>query len=178
MPSVLWRLGAAAVVEQARVEDEHVRLHVGAPQTAVHPGNRVSLAVEVIPRPGVHIYGPGVGGGYQGLALAIDPQPWLTVYPVRYPPEEVLELPWDPETLTGYRGPVRVAVDVALGTRQELAGLLEAGQGLVLTGACRLQACDARRCWPPETLTVQWRFDLIAPDLARVPEHLQRRAKS
>ncbi len=130
-----------------------------------------------IPHPGVHVYGPEVSGGYQGLIVSIDPQPWLTVYPARYPPARPLSLPWTDEILTGYTEPVRIEIDVALGTRQELAALLEAGQGLTLTGTCSPQACDDRVCLPPESISIQWRFDLILPDLARVPEPQQHKGK-
>jgi hypothetical protein len=177
MPSVLWRLGAATATEHSIVFREHVEVRASAPQTALHPGNRVTLLVDVRPRPGAHVYGPDVGGGYQGLAVRIDPQPWLTVHAAQYPAARMLTLPWTDEILTGYTAPVRIEIDVALGTRQELAGLLEAGQGLTLTGTCLLQACDDQVCWPPESIGIEWRFDLIPPDLARAPEELQHRAE-
>lgn len=81
-------------------------------------------------------------------------------------------------TLTGYTDHLRVEIDVALGTRQQLAAFLEAGQGLTLTGTCRLQACDDRVCWPPEAVPIEWRFDLIRPDLVKSPESLQHKARS
>jgi WD40 repeat protein len=67
-----------------------VRVRASAPQRAVHPGNRVTLIVDVLPSQNVHLYGPEVRGGYHGLAVAIDPQPWLTVYSARYPPAQRL----------------------------------------------------------------------------------------
>lgn len=177
MPSILWRMGAAMAGDHSVVERAHVGVRTSAPQDAVHPGNRVTLSVNVVPHPGVHIYGPDVGGGYQGLAVTLDPQPWLTAYPAQYPPARELVLPWSDEVLTGYTEPVRVEIDVALGSRQELAALLEAGQGLTLTGTCALQACDDQVCWPREATKIEWRFDLITPDLTRVQEPLQHKAK-
>jgi hypothetical protein len=73
---------------------------------------------------------------------------------------------------------VRVAIDVVLGTRQELAAVLEAGQGVTVAGTVRLQACDDRVCWAPEAIPVRWHFDPRPPDLDRSPEPLQHKAKA
>ncbi len=178
MPAVLSRLGMAMAVERASVDREHVRIRVRATQSSVHPGNRFTLFVSLIPRPGVHVYGPDVTGGSQCLAVTIESQPHLTVYSPTYPEARRLTLPWTDEVLTGYTEPVEVAIDVALGTRQELAPLLEAGQGMTIGGTVALQACDDRVCWAPETVRVEWHFDLIAPDLVRAPESLQHKAKT
>ncbi len=178
MPAVLARLGAAREVERAAAAGEHVTVRTAATQTAVHPGNRFTLYVNLLPRVGVHLYGPEVQGGYQGLTVTIEPQPHLTVYRPEYPETRRLALPWTDEALTGYTEPVRVAIDVALGSRQELAPLHEAGQGVPISGTVNLQACDDRVCWAPETIRVQWHFDLIPPDLVRAPEALQHKAKA
>lgn len=177
MPSVLTRLGTLFTTEHGSVAREHVRVRVAATQQAVHPGNRFTLFIEVIPADGVHVYGPEVTGGYQGLDITIDPLPYLTAHPASYPPARTLRLPWTTERLAGYQEPVRVAVDVALGTRQEMAAVLEAGGGLRIGGRVRLQACDNRECWAPEDIPVTWQLDLILPDLQRAPEPLQHKPK-
>lgn len=177
LPAVLYRLGAAAVVAHGLAQREHVRVRTAATQTAVHPGNRFTLVVDVLPRPGAHVYAPDVEG-YQGLALHVVPAPYLTVYPPVYPVPEDLALAWTDESLRGYRGPVRVTVDVACGTRQEMGRLLDAGQGLVINGTLALQACDDRTCWPPETVPLRWQFALVPPDLVRAPEAIQHRPKA
>jgi hypothetical protein len=177
MPSVLTRLGTLFAVEHGSVAREHLRVRVAATQQAVHPGNRFTLFLEIIPADRVHVYAPEVGGGYQGLDVGIDPLPYLTAYPAAYPPSHPLRLPWTNEPLAGYEGSARVAVDVALGTRQEMAAVLEAGQGLRISGTVRLQACDDRVCWAPDVIPVEWHLDLIAPDLQRAPEPLQHKPK-
>ncbi len=178
MPAVLARLGTSMEVERAEVLGEHVTVRAAATQASVHPGNRFTLYVNIQPGAGVHLYGPGVGGGYQGLMVTVESQPHLTVYPPEYPEARMLTLPWTDEALTGYTKPMRVAIDVALGSRQELAPLLEAGEGVTIAGTVALQACDDRVCWAPETIRVQWHFDLIPPDLVRAPEALQHQAKA
>ncbi len=177
MPTMLSRLGAVFAIDRRSVSHEHVLIHTGAVQPAVHPGNRFTLFVDVTPLHGAHIYGATVGGGYQALDVSIDVLPYLTVHPIRYPDAATLRLPWTDEVLTGYERPARVAIDVSLGTRQEMAGVLEAGQGLLITGSVRLQACDDRMCWAPEVIPVAWHLDLVTPDLERAPEPLQHKPK-
>lgn len=89
-----------------------------------------------------------------------------------------LNLAWTDEALTGYKGRVPVAIDVSLGTRQEIAAVRDAGHGLAIGGTVRLQACDDRICWAPEAIPVTWHVDLRAPDLERSPESLQHRPKA
>jgi len=178
MPTMLSRLGAVFAIDRSRVASEHVLIHTGAVQTAVHPGNRFTVFVDVTPLHGAHVYGATVGGGYQSLDVSVDVLPYLTVHPVSYPDAAPLRLPWTDEVLTGYERPARVAIDVSLGTRQEMAAVLESGHGLAITGSVRLQACDDRMCWAPEVIPVAWHLDLITPDLERAPEPLQHRPRA
>lgn len=95
-----------------------------------------------------------------------------------YPRPARLALAWTDEPVRGYRGPVRVTVDVACGTRQEMAALLEGGLGLTIHGTLAFQACDDRTCWPPEVVPLRWQFALTPPDLVRAPEELRHRSKA
>ena len=178
MPTVLTRLGRAFEVERGSIAREHLRVGTRATQAAVHPGNRFTLFVDVIPLDGVHVYGPAVGGGYQALEGTVDPLPYLTVHPARYPDVTSLRLAWTDEVLTGYEAATRIAIDVSLGTRLEMAAVLEAGRGLTITGTLRVQACDDRMCWAPEAIPLAWHLDLIPPDLERSPESLQHKPKA
>lgn len=177
-PSVFWRLGLDLASPMGSAEREHLRVRTGASDATVSPGNRFTLFVDIEPLPGVHVYGPEVGGGYQGLALTIDPPAHILSHEPTYPAPMRLRLPWTDEVLTGYARSFRIAVDISLGTRLELAPLIEAGQGLRIAGTLRLQACDNRECWPPEAIALEWRIGLRPPDLERVPEPLQHKAKA
>jgi hypothetical protein len=178
MPAVFWRLGLDRLVPTGTAEREHLRVRTAASDTAVNPGSRFTLAVDIEPLGGAHVYAPNVDGGYQGLEVHIAPLPYIQVHEPVYPPPTHLRLPWTNETLSGYAGPIRMAVDVSLSTRIDLAPVIEAGQGLTLTGWVRVQACDERVCWPPETISLNWHLDLRPPDLDRVPEALQHKARA
>ncbi|MGQ0550914.1 MAG: protein-disulfide reductase DsbD domain-containing protein, partial [Armatimonadota bacterium] len=169
--------GLGRLVATATAEDAHLRIRAAASDTAVNPGNRFTLAVDIEPLQGAHIYAPDVRG-YQGLEVHIDPLPYMQVHEPVYPLPTYLRLPWTDESLSGHTGPVRVTVDVSLSTRIDLAPVIEAGQGLNLTGWVRAQVCDERVCWPPETVSLNWHLDLRPPDLDRVPDALQHTAKA
>jgi hypothetical protein len=177
LPAVLYRLGAGAVVTHGLDQRGPVRVRTAATQTVVHPGNRFTLVVDVLPRPGVHVYAPDAGG-YQGLTVDVVGESFLTLFPPVYPRPARLALAWTDEPVRGYRGPVRVTVDVACGTRQEMAALLEGGLGLTIHGTLAFQACDDRTCWPPEVVPLRWQFALTPPDLVRAPEELRHRSKA
>ncbi|HET8680236.1 MAG TPA: protein-disulfide reductase DsbD domain-containing protein [bacterium] len=178
MPAVFWRLGLDRFVATATADGEHLRVRTAASDTAVGPGNRFTLVIDLEPLGGAHLYAPDVGGGYQGLDVSIDPLPYIQVHEPVYPLPTDLRLPWTDETLSGYTGPMRVTIDVSLSTRMDLAPVIEAGQGLNLTGRVRVQACDERICWAPETVTLNWQLDLRPPDLDRVHEALQHKARA
>lgn len=176
-PTVFWRVGLDLSAASGGGEREHLRVRTAMSDEIVSPGNRFTLFVDVDPLPGVHAYGPDVGGGYQGLVLAIAPPAHVLSHAPVYPPAARLHLPWTHEVLTGYTHPIRVSVDISLGTRIELAPMIEAGQGLRIPGELRLQACDNRLCWAPETIALAWHVGLRAADLERVPEPLQHKAR-
>jgi DsbC/DsbD-like thiol-disulfide interchange protein len=176
-PAVFWRLGLDLSAASGGGEREHLRIRTAVSDEIVSPGNRFTLFVDIDPLPGVHVYAPDVGGGYQGLALSVDPPAHVLAHEPIYPPAARLRLPWTGEALTGYARPVRVSVDISLGTRIDLAPVIEAGRGLRIPGTLRLQACDNRVCWAPETIALSWHVGLRPPDLERVPEPLQHKAK-
>ncbi len=147
-----------------------------ATETVLYPGNLVTLYADLKPHPGAHVYAPGVAG-YQGVALAVEPQPFLQVRNVRYPAAAVLHIPILGETLAVYHRPVRISVDVALGNRLELQPVYDAGGTLEIRGTLTFQACDDRACYPPQQVPLLWTFSLQPPDLERPPEALRHREK-
>ncbi len=73
-----------------------------------------------------------------------------------------------------YTSRIRITVEVALGTRQDLKPVYDESGILRFEGIVSLQACDESMCWPPTEIAVEWVLHLIPPDLERPPEDLQR----
>jgi len=130
--------------------------------------------VEVEPSPGVHVYAPGAGADYRPLTLHIHSQPYCVADDPVYPaPDGTWTSPLE-EQVPVYTRPARVRVEVALGTRQELKPVYDAGGRLEVTGILTLQACSEATCWAPQDVTLTWALTLLPPDLERPPESLRR----
>ncbi len=157
-----------------QVEGEQVTIRALTLQREVYPGNRFALLVDVEPRPGVHVYGPGAGAEYRSLALRVHSQPYLAVDEPVYPaPDGLWTSPLD-ERVPVYTRRVSVRVEVVLGTRQELKPVYDAGGTLAVAGILSFQACSETVCWPPHDVPVTWALTLHPPDLERPPEPLRR----
>lgn len=166
--------GGPELAPMPAVESARVTVRPAAVQPEVYPGHRFALFVDVEPQHGVHLYAPGAGEEYHTLRLAVHSEPYLTVYEPSYPLAETTWAGPLGEAVPVYAARARITVEVALGTRQELAPVLEGGGVLRLEGTLHLQACTDAICWPPEDVPVAWTLRLLPPDLERPPEPLQR----
>ena len=155
----------------------YVTIATTATEDRVRPGNRFTLIAEVTPVPGAHIYAPGAEPfGYQPLALTIEPPQSSTIYPAQFPEAEIMEFPILGESVPVYTRPVRVMVDVALGSRQEMTEALSAGS-MTIRGRIALQACDEAECYAPQSIPVTWELMVEPVDTERVPEGLRRETR-
>lgn len=172
---ILDRLGVAPVSTPTIVDAKQLRLSSSASTPVVHPNQRVALFLDIDLTPGMHVYAPGVQG-----YIAIEWKMSGTAakfYPVRYPAPEKLRLKVIKETVPVYRGHVRLAEDVGVGTEAQLKPLLNDRGEVALEGSLRYQACDNRECYVPETVPVKWTFKFEPLDRERVPAELQRQPK-
>ncbi len=157
-----------------QVDGEQVAIRALTLQRDVYPGNRFALMVDVEPRPGLHVYAPGAGADYRPITLRMEAQLYLATNEPVYPaPDGAWTSPLE-EQVPVYTHPVRVRVEVALGTRQELKPVYDDGGTLEVIGILSYQACSETVCWPPQDVTVTWALTLLPPDLERPPEPLRR----
>ena len=89
------------------------------------PGDRVSLVVQVTPRPTMHLYAPGKHG-YQVVRLVIDPQPWLRAHETTYPSSEIYHFKPLDERVEVYSKPFRLVRDVTILASPEMQKVLAA----------------------------------------------------
>ena len=59
-----------------------------ASDSVIAPGNRFSIAMDVRPRDGIHVYAPGAAN-YRVITLNIAAQPFVRMLPIKYPPSQI-----------------------------------------------------------------------------------------
>ena len=173
--SVLVREFGEGGESKAVVDTPHLRLTYSASDTHLSPGGTAELILDIDLKPGMHIYAPGVTGGY----IPIDWQAgglkgWMAG-PAQYPKARMLRLEAIHETVPVYAGQVRLLRDLTVGQEQEFAPLLGPDRTLAVEGAFRYQACDAKECYPPRSVPHKWSFHMDKLDSQLAPAELQRK---
>ncbi len=158
-------------------ETDHLYLTSSASNESVRPGNRVALVATVDLKPQMHVYAPGVKGGYIPIRWEMETVEGLAGFSVRYPEAETLYLPAIDETVPVYQGSFRIVADLRLGMPEDLEPLLDSDGDLLVNGSFRYQACDDKMCYLPLTIPLEWRFQVEPLDRTRVPEELRRKQR-
>ena len=117
-------------------------------------GQRMSIAVDVIPKKGMHVYAPG--GDYHAVAITLARNSLLHVYDPVYPKPTLFTFKPLNEQALVYDAPFRLSVDITPGdTPAQRAALREKSQ-LVIKGQLDYQACDDTVCYLPKSVPFQW----------------------
>lgn len=109
---------------------------------------KVSLFVDVAPKPTMHVYSPGQKG-YIAITLTLDANPAFTAAKAKYPAGEKLFIKVLNETQLVYSKPFRITQDIRLVKPA-------AGAPLTIKGTLRYQACDDKICYLPQNVPVAW----------------------
>ena len=121
------------------------------------PGQRLSLVLDIVPRPNMHVYAPGAElQNYRVIALRIDPQPFVRVLPMEFPESEIYYFEPLDERVPVYQRPFTLLQEVLpLSTREAQAAFREMDE-LTFTGSLDYQACDEQVCYNPVTVPLSW----------------------
>ncbi len=167
--SILVRDFGAAGGGKTEIKTRHLKLITAASDATVWPGSRVTLMLDLELKPAMHVYAPGVVGGYIPADWKMEEsQSWLAL-PAAYPASQMLNLPVIHETVPVYK-------DRAHLTRDLIVAQGAFPGELVVEGAFRYQACDDRKCYAPQTVPVSWTFQVQPLDRVRAPANLRRRS--
>lgn len=151
---------AAALHGAPATETKHLKVATSSAAAAVVPGSRVSLIIDVTPKPTMHVYAPGQKE-YIPVSLAIQTDPAFKTSVARFPtPEKVLL-----EALGGtqlvYSKPFRIVQDVTITPTQATLDRVRAGGATIaVKGTLRYQACDDAICYVPVDVPVAWAIAL------------------
>ena len=158
--SVMAQLGTgSAPVAATKVSTAHLDLTAFATDTDVAPGNHFSLVFDVVPKRGIHVYAPGAAS-YRIVSLAVTPQPFVQLQPVKYPPSEIYFFKPLDERVPVYQKPFRLVQEVLLEGSQQAQAALQGKTSLTIDGSFEYQACDDRLCFTPATIPLSWTLAL------------------
>ena len=154
--SVMLKLGTAgAPVNALKLSTPHLNATAFPSDADVVVGNRFTIAVDVRPGPGIHVYAPGAAG-YRVITLAVAEQPAIRVLPIQYPPSETYLFAPLNERVAVYQKPFRLLREVVVEGTPQAQAALRGQTALTIAGTLEYQACDDKVCFNPVALPISW----------------------
>ena len=135
---------------QLVTETKHLKLRASASARAAAPGGRVSLFVDVEPRPKMHVYAPDQKD-YIPIGLTLTADEAYRAERARFPAAESYFFAPLKETQRVYSKPFRIEQPVQL-----TAKTANAAKEVTIKGTVRYQACDDAICYIPQNVPVSW----------------------
>jgi hypothetical protein len=164
--TVLAAVGGAPGATAITATTPHLSVSASISDATAAPGHRLSIVVDVTPRPGMHVYAPG-RHDYQVVRLALAPQPWLRVHAPIYPRSEIYHFKPLDERVEVYLKPFRLRTDVTILATPDVQKLLAATPSITIAGALEYQACDDTVCFNPARVPIS--FQVAVAPLDRRP---------
>ncbi len=158
--SVMLKLGTGgAPVNALKLSTPHLDATAFPSDGEVAVGNRFTIALDVTPKPGIHVYAPGAAA-YRVITLAIAEQPAIRVLPIEYPPSEVYVFAPLNERVAVYQRPFRLLREIVVEGTPQAQAALRGQTALTIGGTLKYQACDDKVCFNPVALPVSWTLSL------------------
>src|SRR5262245_13601453 len=133
------------------VETAHVTIATSVSAQKAEPGGKLSLFVEIAPKPKMHLYAPGEKEGIP-VSLTIESNPAIKAGKPEFPPPQ--KFYFEPLKLTQlvFSKPFRIAQPIAIVGSPS-------GAALTIKGVLRYQACDDAVCYLPKNVPLTWTVD-------------------
>src|SRR5262249_22226201 len=149
--SILMRAGFGPAVQGTKISTRHLEVATYPSDSAIAPGNRITLALEVAPRRGIHVYAPGAST-YRAIAVKLESQPLITALPIKYPAPRIYFFRPLNERVPVYTEPFTLLQDIELEGTPQAQASLKGKDSLIVSGALEYQACDDKVCFNPESI--------------------------
>ncbi len=157
--SILMRAGTGAQVSGTRLSTAHLDVTAYPSDSALAPGNHLTLAFDVVPHPGIHVYAPDAQG-YKTIAVHVEESPLVSVLPPQYPPSETYFFEPLNERVPVYQKPFTLLQDIVLQGTPEAQAALRGRESLTVHATLDYQACDDKICYNPVSVPLSWTFTL------------------
>ena len=154
--SVMLAVGADATPVQAtQVSTAHLDLSAYASDASAALGTRFSLAVDITPKSGMHLYAPGATD-YRIVSLSIASEPHLRTEAAQYPESEIYYFAPLDERVPVFQQPFTLRVEAVAEATAAARQALEGRDELVIAGTLEYQACDDAICYNPVSVPLSW----------------------
>ena len=156
--SLMLRLGIETnPVSGTRGETPHLAITASQTNAEVSAGSRISLILDIEPRPDIHVYAPGADElGYRVIALRLGDDPLVELEPTAYPASEIYHFEPLDEKVPVFQRPFRMVQEVVVGASPEAIEALGSVDVITLGGQLDYQACDDAVCFEPVSVPLSW----------------------
>lgn len=152
-------------------ETAHLAIAASQSNPDVTVGSRFHLALDVTPKPGMHVYAPGADDlGYRVIGLHLDTPDFLRALPAEYPASEIYHFEPLDERVPVYQWPFRLVQELVVEGSPEAAAQLAELDALTLTGRLDYQACDDAVCFNPASVPLTWTLAVQPLDRQRASQ--------
>ena len=167
--NVMLKLGfGLSPIAAIKGSTAHLKLTAYPSDPYVIPGTRFSVAVEVEPNPGIHIYAPGAEAmGYRVVSINLEPTPHVRFEPVEFPASEIYYFAPLDERVPAYQSPFTLLQEAVVEATPEAEEALSQLDALTLSGTFDYQACNDVLCFEPVSLPLSFTLDLGLLDYQR-----------
>ena len=137
----------AQVITPSLQKPGHATIVASPPAVSSAAGTKLSLFVDVTPKPGMHVYAPG-NADYIPITIKLAAPATIKPGKIAYPKSDVMTLA--DEKVSVFQKPFRLTQDVTLDKSAQV------GSTIVVPATVNYQACDDKVCYPPESASVSW----------------------
>ena len=149
-------------------ETAHLEIRASQSNPDILVGSRFHLALDITPKPKMHVYAPGAEElGYRVIGLELEVPSFLRVLPAEYPASEIYHFEPLDEHVPVYQRPFRLVQEIVVEGDPESAARLAEIDALTLTGRLDYQACDDAICFNPASVPLTWTLTVSPLDRQR-----------
>ena len=149
-------------------ETAHLEISASQSNPDILVGSRFHLALDITPKPTMHVYAPGAEElGYRVIGLELEVPSFLRVLPAEYPASEIYHFEPLGEHVPVYQRPFRLVQEIVVEGDPESAARLAEIDALTLTGRLDYQACDDAICFNPASVPLTWTLTVSPLDRQR-----------
>jgi len=158
--SIMMRLSdRVAPVAGTKVSTAHLELTTYPSESAIAPGNRFSIALDVEPHKGIHVYAPGAKS-YRVIGLSIAPQPFVRALSTKYPASRIYFFKPLDECVPVFDKPFTLVQEIILEGTPQAQAAFRGKDSVTVAGTLEYQACDDKICYNPASIPLSWTLNL------------------